>query len=117
MKLRIEPIPDGYREDKAAILTDHETGEPIMIGCTNAAAVAKQIRRAVNFHEPMVAVLTPFSSKHMGQLLIDALEASMAEIDKAKGDVVRTKLSRLINAVDVILKGIELMEERDGGDE
>lgn len=51
MKLIIEPAPEGYTDDRAAILMDEESGEAIVIGCPNAALTCAEIAYAVNHHD------------------------------------------------------------------
>jgi len=116
MKLTIEPQPKEYTDDKAAMLQIVETGEFIVIGTPGAQRCAREIRRAVNFHEPLVAVLTLFRSSEMGKLLIDAMFYKTAVADVAPIDDIieaQSRMTKLINSVDVILKGLELMKERD----
>jgi len=48
MKLRIEPHPEEYTEDKAAMLMDEETDKLILIGCEGALATATNIMNAIN---------------------------------------------------------------------
>jgi hypothetical protein len=60
--------------------------------------------------EAMVAALTPFKSTEMGQLLIDALFVRGEPEVAAKA---KERFVKLINAVDVVLKGVELAKERE----
>jgi hypothetical protein len=47
----------------------------------------------------------------MGQLLIDAMFAATGEPDSTA--MAQARFTKLINAVDVILKGVELAKERE----
>ncbi len=114
MKLKIEPRPPEYTADKAIVLTNVDNDDNILIGCPNAGAVAREIRRAVNFHDSLVAALTPFRSEEMGQMLLDLILADAPPgVSDEHMNQVHGRLSLLINAIDVTLKGIELMRERD----
>lgn len=110
MMLRLETQPEAYDADKAAILIDTDADDKmILIGCEGAMAVAKEIATRVNMFPAMVTVLTVFSSKEMGDKLIDAMfyDDGLNSENPQKQEAQR-RMRKLINAVDVILKGIEI---------
>ncbi len=111
MKLRVEQQPDGYTTDRIVMLADKDSGEFILISCPNAAATGRQIAHRVNMHEPLIAGLEPFRSTEMGNLLVDALVAACPK-DKNPSEVER-RLRMLVNAIDMVLKGEELFNERE----
>lgn len=113
MKLTVEPQPEAYTADKAVTLTD-ETGEIILISCPNASLMAAKIAARVNRFDAMVAVLTPFRSTEMGQLLLDhLLNDAPSGVTEEAMNVAHARMKKLINAVDVILKSVELAKERE----
>ena len=114
MKLRVEPQPDGYSADKASIMIDEDQNqETVLIGCPGAHRVATEIAHRVNLYEPLLAVLTPFRSSEMGAALIDAMfyTDGLSDGDPVKQEA-QKRMRRLVNAVDVVLKGAELHKER-----
>ena len=116
MKLKLRPMqyPEGAlppRDDIAMLVfADSDIGEHrVSVRCPEADKAAAYIARAVNFYPTLVAALTPFSSEHMGKLLIDVVlnDAPAGVTDKTM-NMVHDRLSKLVNAIDVIMKGIEI---------
>lgn len=91
---------------RATLYIDSDPARLVTVHCNEAPRVARQIARCVNMHDGMVQALQMFSSKEMGSLLVDVVVASFE--DEEKGEAVGRRLRALINAVDVILKGMEL---------
>ncbi len=115
MKLRIGIITNNI----AQLEFDDDRGEVLVrrIG-DDAAALGRQIARAVNRDrqfEALVAALTPFKSTEMGNLVIDVVTSDMAATKTAKEVAVAAgRLRQLIDAVDLILRAVEIAE-RDHG--
>jgi hypothetical protein len=79
----------------------------VLLSPDEASKVARQIQQCVNMHDPMVAVLETFSSKGMGQMLIELLIAMDTTGHPSAAEAIE-RMRKLINAIDVILKGLEL---------
>jgi hypothetical protein len=102
MKLKLTN-GDDYR---AVLLIDDDREKMVVVRCHDSVTVAKEIAKAVNrdfLFDPLVAALTPFKSREMGQLLI-----TMFRDDDTAGQLARQRLERLINTIDHLLKGVEL---------
>ena len=124
MKLKLRPMlyPEGApppRSDVAMLVfADSVIGEHrISVRCPDAEKTAKYIMHAVNYYPSLVAALTPFSSDHMGRLLIDVvLNDAPAGVSDETMNLVHGRLSKLVNAIDLILKGVELNTETDNNE-
>jgi hypothetical protein len=102
MKLKLTN-GDDYR---AVLLIDDDREKMVVVRCPDSVRVAKEIAKAVNrdfLFDPMVAALTPFKSREMGQLLI-----TMFSDEDTATQLARQRLAGLIDTIDVLLKGVEL---------
>jgi hypothetical protein len=102
MKLKLTN-GDDYR---AVLLIDEDREKMVVVRCPDSVRVAKEIAKAVNrdfLFDPMVAALTPFKSREMGQLLI-----TMFSDEDTATQLARQRLAGLIDTIDVLLKGVEL---------
>lgn len=93
---------------------DEDTGICVM-GEEDVSGIARKIAFSVNMFEPMAAALTPFGSAGMGELLADIVETLPSTVDEEKSDLAREQFRKLINAVDVILKVIEVTRKLENG--
>lgn len=92
-------------------------GEPVRrvsVSGHDVHATARKLALYVNMHDGMTQALRMFSSKEMGTMLVDVVVASFEDEDKAAA--VEERLRAMVNAVDVILKGIEIAEAGEQGD-
>ena len=101
MKLKLT-----HGDQRRAILAiDDSESQMVVVRCPDAVLVAKEIRDAVNrayLFDGMVAVLRNFHSTEMGNSLIDS----------AHDSTTKTEMTKLIKAVDIVLKGVEIYQER-----
>lgn len=111
MKLRYMTGSDS----RATLCIDGDPARLVTVRCQDATTVARNLSLCVNMHEPMVRVLRVFSSQQMGSLLVDVVVTSFE--DEARAAEVERRLRALVNAVDVLMKGLELTESNIGQDE
>lgn len=100
-------------DTRVTMWLDGDPARLVTVRCKDAVAVGRQLAMCVNFHDPMVAALRMFSSKEMGSLLTDVVVNSFE--DEEQGAEVEERLRALVNAVDVIIKGVELIDPGDKG--
>jgi len=99
MKLK---LTHGDQRRAILAINDNES-QMVVVRCPDAVLAAKEIRDVVNrayLFDGMVAVLRHFHSTKMGNSLIDSANNSTA----------KNEMTKLIKAVDVVLKGIEIYE-------
>jgi hypothetical protein len=107
--MRLNYIKGQGDPHRANMYVEGEPVRRVSVSGHDVHATARSIAFRVNTHDAMVQVLRMFSSKEMGSKLVDVVVDSYE--DEGKAAVVEQRLRALVNAVDVILKGIELHEQ------
>lgn len=82
--------------------------ETITISCTDVVEDGKNIARAVNSFDALVAALSPFRSAEMGDLLV-----GMIDTRERGGEDAQKRLSKLVSMIDVILEAVEPEDAHD----
>ena len=102
MKLKLTNGDDH----RAVLMIDDDREKMVVVRSQDSVTVAREIAKAVNrdfLFDALVAALTPFQSREMGQLPI-----TMFREDGTAGQLARQRLERLINTIDLLLKGVGL---------